>query len=229
MSKLRKIHVIIIGCAACALVVAGLFFLVVKPANERIAGVETKLQAATEIANRLPSDQRKLIEVKDEYNKQLTDYSKFMRAKMPAITFADRPQGMIALWKEQAEVLGPMIERWPAKTGVRLVSDVKVPAAPTDPNAINTTLVQLNVGTFEVRGDFYTILNHVRKWNNFNRLVQLSPIGISGTSPNMTAQYNVTVFLVPSGEAGPVFQMGSGAAVASNTSSSPAAGPAPIQ
>lgn len=209
MSKLRKMHVIIIGCAACALVVAGLYFLVIKPANERIAVVETDLQKATEIANRLPADRRKLEQVKADYNRQLTDYSRFMRAKMPAITFADRPQGMIALWKEQAEVLGPMLERWPEKTGVRLLSSVKVPAAPTDPNAINTTLVQLDIGQFQVQGDFYTILRHVRRWKDFNRLVLLSPIAIRGQSPDMTAEYNVTVFLVPSGEVGPTFQMAS--------------------
>lgn len=209
MSKLRKIHVVIIGCAACALVIAGLFFLVIKPTNEDIAKVEADLQKATEIANRLSADQRKLAQVKEDYNKQLTGYSQFMRAKMPAITFADRPQGMIALWKEQAEVLGPMLESWPEKTGVQLLSSVKVPAAPTDPNAINTTLVQLDIGAFQVQGDFYTILRHVRRWKDFNRLVLLSPISISGQSPNMTAQYNVTVFLVPSGEVGPTFQMAS--------------------
>jgi hypothetical protein len=215
MSKLRKIHVIIIGCAACALVVAGLFFLVIKPANERIAGVETELQAATEVANRLASDQRKLVQVKDEYNRQVTAYSRFVRAKMPAITLADRPQGMVALWKEQAEVLGPMLERWPGKTGVRLFSSVKVPAAPTDPNAISTTLVQIDIGTFQVMGDFHAIMKHVRKWNGFNRLVQLTPVSISGRSPFMIGEYGVTVFLVPSGEAGPTFQMSS-PAVASN-------------
>lgn len=209
MSKLRKIHVIIIGCAACVLVVAGLFFLVIKPKNEEIAKVEVELQKATEIAARLGADQRKLAQVKEDYNRELTDYSRFMRAKMPAITFADRPQGMIALWKEQAEVLGPMLERWPGKTGVQLLNSVRVPAAPTDPNAINTTLVRLDIGQFQVRGDFYTILRHVRRWKDFNRLVLLSPISISGQSPNMTAQYNVTVFLVPSGEVGPTFQMAS--------------------
>ncbi len=218
MSKLRKIHVIIIGCAACALVVAGLFFLVIKPANERIAVVETELQAATEVANRLQSDQRKLVQVKDEFNRQVTSYSRFMRAKMPAITFADRPQGMIALWKEQAEVLGPMLQSWPRKTGVRLLSGVQVPAAPTDPNAISTSVVSIDIGTFQVMGDFHTIMSHIRRWNNFNRLVQLTPVKISGVSPFMTGEYGVTVYLVPSGTAGPEFQMSSGAAVASNSS-----------
>ncbi len=212
MSKLRRIHVIIIGCTACALVVAGLYFLVIKKANERIAAVQTELDQATQIANRLPSAQRKLTEVKDEYNRQLTAYSSFTRAKMPALTFADRPQGMIALWKEQAEVLGPMVQRWPEKTGVRFLTSVKVPAAPTDPNAISAGLISVPLGTFQVQGDFRTIMNHIRKWNDFGRLVQLSPITINGPSPGMTASYNVTVLLVPSGEAGPNFEMGAAVA-----------------
>jgi hypothetical protein len=216
MSKLRKIHVIIIGCTACVLVAVGLYFLVIKDARIRIAALEAELQKHTEVYNRLPSAQRKLVEVRDQYNREMASYSRFMRAKMPAISFADRPQGMIALWKEQAEVLGPMLQRWPAKTGVRLLSGVQIPPAPSDPNAITGGCIPISIGTFQVQGDFHTIMRHVRKWNEFGRLVQLSPITISGPSPQMTAQYNVTVLLVPSGAAGPPFQMGSGTEVASN-------------
>lgn len=216
MSKLRRIHVIIIGCTACVLVAAGLYFLVIKKATERVDVLEKDLQEQTAIYARKPAAERQLAEVKLEYNRQLTEYMGFMRAKMPALTFADRPQGMIALWKEQIEVLGPMVQRWPAKTGVQLTSNVAVPAPPTDPNAIAAGYIPVSLGTFSVRGDFGAIMAHVRKWNDFNRLVILGPVSISGPSPGMTAQYPVTVLLVPLGEAGPSFQMGS-ASVASNS------------
>ena len=204
------------------LVAAGLYFLVIKKATERVAGLEKDLQEQTAIYARKPAAERKLEEVKIEYNLRLTEYSRFMRAKMPALTFADRPQGMIALWKEQAEVLGPMIQRWPGKTGVQLTSGIAVPAAPTDPNAVSTGYIPIPLGTFSVRGDFRTIMRHVRRWNDFNRLVILGPVSISGPSPGMTAQYPVTVLLVPHGEAGPQFQMGAGEAVASNAATPPA-------
>ncbi len=226
MSKLRKIHVIIIGCTACVLVVAGLYFLVIKDALVRIKAQEAELQKYTEIYARLPVAERKLVDVRNQYNMEMARYTNFMRAKMPAISFADRPQGMIALWKEQSEVLGPMLQRWPAKTGVRLMSGVQVPAAPSDPNAINAGCIPVPIGAFQVQGDFHTILKHVRKWNDFGRLVQLSPIAISGPSPRMTASYSVTVLLVPSGPIGPTFQMGAGGSMASNQGAAPAP-PAP--
>lgn len=204
----------IIGSVLCVMIAAGLYFLIVAKANERIKGVQAELDTATQIAARLPSAERKLEQVRLEYSRQFTAYNRFMRAKMPAIALADRPQGMIALWNEQAFTLGPMLERWPAKTGVRRMNSVSVPAAPTDPNAINTTFIPISIGTFQVQGDYGTIMRHVRRWNDFGRLVQLSPISISGQSPNMTAQYSVTVLLVPMGEAGPAFSM-SGASVAS--------------
>jgi len=114
---------------------------------------------------------------------------------------------MIALWKEQAEILGPMIESWPRKTKVRLLSGVQVPAAPVDPNAINTTLIRIPIGTLQVRGDFKTLMNHIRSWKNFGRLVQVDPASLTGPSPNMTAQYGLTVYIFPYGEPGPPVQM----------------------
>ncbi len=127
---------------------------------------------------------------------------------MPTISFQDRAQGMIALWKEQAEVLGPMLQSWPGKTGVQLLSGVTVPAAGTDPNAIDTSLIQIPIGTFEVVGDFSNILEHIGSWNRFGRLVRVDPVSLSGPSPGMRGQYAVTVLIFPHGEAGPAVSMG---------------------
>ncbi len=127
---------------------------------------------------------------------------------MPTISFQDRAQGMIALWKEQAEVLGPMLQSWPGKTGVQLLSGVTVPAAGTDPNAIDTSLIQIPIGTFEVVGEFSSILEHIGSWNRFGRLVRVDPVSLTGPSPGMRGQYAVTVLIFPHGEAGPAVSMG---------------------
>lgn len=209
LSKLRRIHIVIIGSVACALVVAGLYFLVIKKAQERIGKLEARLETAEGIWAQKAATESKLEAAKVRYRMVNAKYEEYLGKKMPAISFEDRAQGMIALWKEQTEVLGPMLEKWPGKTGVRLASEVRVPAAGTNPNAVETSLIRVPVGTFRVLGDFSVIMGHIRSWNDFGRLVEISPASLTGPSPTMTAEYTVTVLIFPRGETGPAISMAS--------------------
>jgi len=207
ISKFRTIHVVIIGSLACVIVIVGLYFLVLKKSYERIGTLKQQYAAREAVANRRPMVEAQLEAAKQKYRMATWKLERYMREKMPPISFQDRAQGMIALWKEHAEVLGPMIQRWPARTGVRLMSQVSVPAASVDPNAIDTSLIAIPLGAFRVTGDFRTILAHIRSWNKFNRLVKIDPVSVSGASPWMSAQYGVTVYIFPRGETGPNITM----------------------
>jgi len=206
-SKLRTIHVIIIGSFACVVVIVGLYFLLMKDCYKEIAALNARYQTAEQKWMQKASVEARLAAARANNRIVTVKYEKYLRAKMPPISFQDRTQGMIALWKEQGETLGPLLQSWPHKTGVELTSGVQVPAAPVDPNSIEATLVRITIGSFSVKGDFRTILSHLRSWNRFNRLVQIDPAGLSGSSPDMTAQYAVTVYIFPRGEAGPTVAM----------------------
>jgi hypothetical protein len=209
MSKLKAIHVLIIGIVVAVAIGAGTFFLVIKKANERIAGLQgRKAQAEQTIATRSAMEQ-KLAAAKQKNVVLNAKLEKYMRTKMPAISFNDRAQGMIALWKEHAETLGPLINSWPRKTGVGITSEVQIPAPPVDPNIIDTNLVKIPLGSFTVSGDFLTLMSHVRSWNNFNRLVQVDVKSLTGQSPFMTLSYEATVYIFPRGEAGQTVPMAS--------------------
>lgn len=210
MSKLRTIHVVIIGSFACIVVVVGVYFLVIKKCYAQIGQYNTRLQTAEQTWQRKAQAERELAEAKLQNHLMMVRYERYMREKMPSLSFADRTQGMIALWKEHGEVLGPLLESWPRKTGVIFAGGVQVPAAPTDPNSVDTSIIRIPVGTFSVVSDFRSILNHLRSWNRFNRLVQIDLASLSGTSPRMTAQYAVTVYIFPRGEAGPTVTIAGG-------------------
>lgn len=201
-SKLKALHVIIIGTVACVLVVAGLYFFIIKKQYVQLTALNGQYQTLSQEYAKLPSVKMRLERARENNRIVMVKYDKYLREKMPPLSFQDRAQGMIALWKEQSEVLGPLLQSWPDKTGVRLTSGVQVPAAPVDPNAIDPTLITIPVGTFTVRGDFTSILSHLRSWNKFNRLVKIDVGRLTGPSPGMTAEYTVTVFIFPRGEAG---------------------------
>lgn len=209
-SKLKSLHVIIIGSVACALVIAGLYFFIIKKQYEQLGTLKGQYQTLSQEYAKLPSVKQRL-ETARQNNRIITaKYDKYLREKMPPIAFQDRAHGMVALWKEQSEVLGPLLQSWPNKTGVRLTSGVQVPAAPVNPNAIDPTLVTIPIGTFTVAGDFSSILSHLRSWNKFGRLVRVDLGRMSGPSPGMTAEYTVTVFIFPRGEAGQNIAMAGG-------------------
>lgn len=225
MSKLKSLHIVIIGSVLCVLVGVGAYFLMVKNIQKEIAGLQTRLDAASQVVNTRPQVEARLAQARINNQKLQVALEKYMRAKMPPISFADRTQGMIALWKEEAETLGPMLSAWPAKSGVIFGGGVSLPSAPVDPNAVETSLITLPVGTFSVSGDFETLMNHVRSWNNFNRLVKIDVKQLSGGGEGglLTLTYDATVYIIPRGEAGQNVQMASGQAGAGGAS------PAPMQ
>lgn len=227
-SKLRTIHVIIIGSFACIVVIVGLFFLLIKNSYKEIAALNARYQTAQQKWVQKASVETRLATARANSRIVMAKYEGYLRTKMPPISFQDRTQGMIALWKEQGETLGPLLQSWPARTGVTLLSSVQVPAAPVDPNSIDATLISIPIGSFSVKGGFRTILSHLRSWNDFNRLVQIGPATLSGSSPGMTAEYAVTVYIFPSGEAGPPVAMaGTGQAGLGGMPGVGAAGPPP--
>lgn len=202
MSKLKSIHIVIIGSLLCVIIATSTFFLVIKKVNKEIADLNVRLDAATQVVNTRPQVEARLAQAKINNRNLQVILEKYMRAKMPPISFQDRAQGMIALWKEQAETLGPLIEAWPRRTGVSFGGGLSMPAQPIDPNTIDTSLITLPLGTFTVGGDFATLMSHIRSWNKFNRLVQVDVKSLSGTSPFMTLTYDATVYIFPRGETG---------------------------
>jgi len=206
-SKLRTVHVIAIGVFACLAVIAGMYFLVIKKQYKDIEQLNARLTTAQTTWNKMPQVQAQYKETLEENNRINASYTKYLTEMMPAISFQDRASGMIGLWREQAETLGPLIQNWPNKTGVRMTNAITVPAAPVDPNTIDPTLIKIPIGAISVVGDFRSILSHLRTWNHFNRLVQIETVTMQGQSPSLTAQYTLTVLIFPRGETGPTVTM----------------------
>lgn len=225
MSKLNRLQVIIIGVVLNLIAAAGAYFFLIKPRMEKFAAADARLKERTAVADRLPAATADREKAEMENLQARQDYRRYEDAKMPVLSLADRTQGMIALWREQAEVLGPMIENWPRKFGVELLTDVRIPAASTDPNRVIPSPYIIDVGAMSVRGDFYSILRSIQGWNRFNRLVQISPMTISGVSPSLTANYNLSVLIFPRGKPGPDVAMAKGAATDSSGAVGGAAGP----
>lgn len=230
-SKLRKIHIVIIGCLVCALVGVGIYFLFIKKASEALK-VETaryNQYAPTGTMANVQAAQLDVQKALQEVAEKQTELDHFMRAKMPNLNFARRDTGMLALWHEQSEVLGPLLIRWINQSGVKLSSSITIPAPPSNPNALSAdpnAPIRLDLGKIKVEGNFKKLMDHIRRWNSCNRLVLIDSPTLTGQSPNLACEYSLTVFLFPRTPAGPEIQMaGAGGAAAGMPGGMPGAMP----
>ncbi len=231
MGKLTKIQVIVIGVVVTLIVGVGMFFLLIRPRAQQLNELETKLQEREAVAARKPQAEKDLQRAKLENLQARLDYRHYEVTKMPAVSFSDRTEGMIAMWRERSEVLGPMVEHWPRKFGVDLLNDIPIPPASSDPNSYADGLIRIPIGPISVRGDYHSILRHLKGWNKFGRLVQVEPMSLSGVSPVLTATYNATILIFPRGKIGPNVAMAAagqqGGAAATSASASPPPLPMP--
>jgi hypothetical protein len=202
----------------------GIYFLLIKPVNEQVKVVDDQLRASLEIVAQEGPTQMAFDAAVSEVSAIQSRLARYENSKMPNLSLAQRDKGMIDLWIEQVEVLGPILERWGSKGGVRLASAVNIPAPPTNPNEIDANVIKIPIGKMEVEGDFSSIIRHMREWNNCPRLVQIDRPSISGTSPLLKASYEVTVYIFPRGAAGPPVQM-AGASTGAGTAGTMGAAP----
>lgn len=210
-SKLRRIHVIIIGALVCAIVAAGMYFVLIKKANEKLA-LETsrydQYKDSGTVVNVQMAEQE-LVKARLEVADSQSKLERYMRTRMPNLNLTQRDTGMIALWHEQSEVLGPLLIRWIRQSGVSLASAITVPAPPSSPNdpVLDSSPITISIGQVTVQGSFKRLMDHIRKWNSCSRLVMIDSPTLSGQSPNLTCNYTMTVYIFPREPAGPQYAM----------------------
>lgn len=120
---------------------------------------------------------------------------------MPPFDVSKRYSAWRQLSHELSENLGPSLERWMARSGVVQLSSISIAAPPSSPNDITGAPLVIPVsgsdGAMSVEGDFRSILAHIVKWNDFNRVVLVDKVELHGNSPFMTAKYDASVIIFP--------------------------------
>lgn len=123
--------------------------------------------------------------------------------------------------------------------GVTVINGPLVPAPTDDPETIMTSYYNypntpypvaiFDMGEVEVRGTFSQIAENIRAWSRMpNYLVVADGLVITGTAPDLTARYNVTmVAFVRAKKIAPTVQMAREKAVASTSGAAAAGGVAP--
>lgn len=202
-SKLKRVHVIAIGASVAVVLAIGLYFGMISPARATIVEREGEKATLEEKKAALPKakrDKARMEAEKATATATLLEYeNKYMRVgpERQFISMKDRTKAMILLWKEQSSTLAPLLARSIRRSGVKLLTPIQIPPAPTDPNAIDAHLIQIPGLQIQVSGSFPQITRFLRSVETWPRLVMVNNVTLSGESPNLVAQMDLTVTYLP--------------------------------
>jgi hypothetical protein len=201
-SPAMPIIVAVVGAIACLLAIILPYFLLIQPTQGRIDAANARFQAA--FNDSTPTAHAAAQKSLDDANASAADIRSQWHVKektlMPPFDVSHRDTAWKQLAHELSENLGPSLERWMSHAGVVQLSSIAIQAPPNSPNGITGSPIPVPVnssGTMTVGGDFRSLLAHVLKWNDFNRLVLIDQLKLAGNSPNMQATYSATVFIFP--------------------------------
>ena len=226
MARITRPQVMIIGGVLALLIGIGFFFGLIKPLNEAKAEAETKYNTQKAIADqraaamKKKADNQRIVDKAKRdwsvYDNQLMTYTGKDHRKHPVVDTSNLFTAMQQRWDEQTVRLGPLVKYFLEKDkSVRIVqANLAVQAPPSDPNAANTKVIELPLGTVTVAGTFENILRHVDRWNKFNRLVVVDDLALQGNSPQLVGSYKITCYIFTHSDktGDPVPQAGSGGA-----------------
>ncbi|MHB9038469.1 MAG: hypothetical protein ACYC64_17595 [Armatimonadota bacterium] len=218
LSKLKKIHVIIIGAFLCVVAVVGVFMLLIKPKQEALKAAQARVDKSAPLAN--AAAENKAIQ---DLNTAILEVGRIQQAlnaemgrRMPDLSFTQRDLGMLQLWHEQIDTLGPLLESFAKDKSVKVLSaNFSLPAPPANPNdpVFDQDVLVFPLGNVTVLGNFKDLMLNIRRWNNCSRLVMVTQPVLAGVSPQLTATYSLTCYIFPVAKGGEKIQMaGAGAA-----------------
>jgi len=200
-SSATPIIVAVVGVIACIIAAIVITVSLIQPTQDKIASAESRIAAAAPDAT--PEKHAAAQKLFDDNTLTAQQIAAAWKVKernlMPPFDVSKRDTAWKQLSQELSANLGPSIERWMSHSGVLHQASIRIQAPPASPNQITGSplVIPIAGGNLQVQGDFRSILAHVLKWNDFNRLVLIDKLQLSGNSPGMNGSYTANVIIFP--------------------------------
>ncbi len=202
LSKIKQLHIAIIGIVLIAIAEALILFMMWKPQHAKYLAAKARYDAAAATGNQasLEAAKQDVKKAEQSVKDALNNLDAQMRRRMPVLDFTKRDVGMIAMWYEQITKMGPLLESFANDPNVDVYPvSFSLPAPPASPNdpLFDSEVLNFQLGSVSATGDFRSLMNHVRRWNNCRRLVLVDGVALSGNSPNLTVSYTLQCYVFP--------------------------------
>lgn len=202
-SRINPIVVLIVGTILCLISGIGIYTVLITGTQNRISDAQTRITSAGDVSIAAENGAKQdVAKATVQVAEARVQWSQRQAALMPPYDVSDRFRAWQQISYELEQYLGPAIERWVPRTGVTLLSDVSIAPPPPNPNSVTNAplVIPIGSGNISVGGSFRSILTHVLRWNDFNRLVLINNLALQGSSPKMLGTYNASVIIFPQNE-----------------------------
>jgi len=210
--KLSPWTIIIIGLSIGIAALSFGYFFNYMPNVKEAEFVETKASQLETEANKMAAAQKRVENAIEDVNRIAAEWQAVVARRTPSNNLGTGGINL-AVNRYQLTVDAPKfrnnvqraVNAQLKKGGVVVVSGVTVPQPSDDPNQVvtdyfgYTTIARFPVSVFElgtvtIRGTWNQISAHMRAWSTMpNYLAVTDGLAVSGTSPNLTATYNLVV------------------------------------
>jgi len=210
--KLSPWTIIIIGLSIGIIALSFGYFYNFMPNSKEAEFVETKADQLEAEAMKMSAAQKRVENAIEDVNRIAAEWQQVVAVRTPSANLGTGGINL-AVNRYQLTVDAPKfrnnvqraVNAQLKKGGVTVINGVTVPQPSEDPNQVvtdyfgYTTIARFPVSVFElgtvtVRGTWNQISANVRSWATMpNYLAVTDGLAVSGTSPNLTATYNVTV------------------------------------
>lgn len=214
MGKLTKLHINLIGAGTALVLALILFFVLIKPKNEK---VETDRTALTQTQNAGGTDQavatkkRELEETKQKVAQTQADWAINEAKYMPTRIRFGTTENLLNTYIQDVitwpTYFGERLSAWydAQRPAVSRLPGVEFPIAsfPTDPNAISQmTYVKFPQDRWQVQmeaKDFDSAMTHLERFNGMRQMGMpvIDSVALQGTSPNLYLTYTLALYIIP--------------------------------
>lgn len=203
-SKLTRAHIWIIGLVVAVILGAGFYFLGISKTNQNLTALKARETTADQTIAKERDYQDDLAKAKQEVAEAERSFRVFTMTKMPKPPIDLRNQdpsaqvrAMMNLWQEPRR-LYDLAQNFALSTDrVAVRTQFGVPQPPADPKLIPTSIIEIPLGEVQAAGDLKGILDYMRSWNKFGRVVAVDNLQLTGVSPLLIGTATLTVYIFP--------------------------------
>lgn len=212
---------LLFSVAISLVVLSWAFFHEYQPKTTYAAAVDDYTAKLTAEAGKLPATKKKLENARLEVQKKAAEWQQIVAVRTPpeslsqgGIDMSVTPYQLTVDARKFRDSVQQAVARQLRKGGVTIISGPEVQMPTDDATTIVSDFFNYpaarfpvgiyQLGTVTVRGSFDQISNHLAAWSSMpNYLAVTDGLALTGTSPNLTATYNLVVIAFIRGQVMP--------------------------
>lgn len=203
---MKPVHVFITGAVVAVIVGLGLFFLLVKPSQDKLAQLTTTNEGLLAGIQQNSNAQSLLDKAEKDAAAAKAAWAVKMRRQDPPPQYAipvgtpdERLRTMDKWWLLPDAVRRETEQFARGMSGVQVETAFTVPAPSPDPNAIPQDVVVFPLGAMAATGSFKNVLAWARRWNSFRYTNAVDGFNIQLVGPNgrVRGTASLTLYIFP--------------------------------